>query len=127
MFGMKFEALCALLLIRGQQGLVSESVWVGVGGQMSGPNVSPGDWEMRADTLERRMVKATRAILMHRDLSHPALLPPHSPGFVYRVIKTLVEYTLKSLINLDQKLAKRLFFLTDFLSWVLSRGQQSFL
>ena len=73
---MKFEALCALLLIRGQQGLVSESVWVGVGGQMSGPNVSPGDWEMRADTLERRMVKATRAILTHRDLSHPALFQP---------------------------------------------------
>lgn len=110
MFGMKFEALCALLLIRGQQGLVSESVWVGVGGQMSGPNVSPGDWEMRADTLERRMAKATRAILMHRDLSHPALLPPHSLGFVYRVIKTLAEYTLKEFYNLGPKTGQETIF-----------------
>ena len=56
MFGMKFEALCALLLNRGQPGLVSESVWVG-GGQMSAPNVFSGDWKMRGDTLERIMVK----------------------------------------------------------------------
>ena len=77
---MKFEALCALLLNRGQQGLVSESVWVG-------PHFPPNSVE-NLFTSEHKKSSLDTLVTRHQPLAGYLFLPPSthcppSPAFLF--------------------------------------------